>query len=96
MGMICGKTSTRCRTAADMKKRDKQPGQTTKHRARIVSEKHPEKGAGDCCGQRQNVGQIRAPPDTVRGYRERYTITDPGSDFVGDAIGFRRRTKHLG
>jgi hypothetical protein len=96
MGMICGKTSTRCRTAADMKKRDKQPGQTTKYRPWIVSDKHPEHGAGDGCGQRQNIGQIRAPANAARGYLDRYTITDPGSDFVGDAIGFRRRTEYLG
>ena len=96
MGMNFGETSIRSRAATRMKKGEHQAGQTSKHRAWIVAKKHPEEGAGDGCGQRQNVGQIGAPPDAVRGYRDRYTIADPGSDFVGDAIGFRCGTEHPG
>ena len=80
----------------DKQKRQKQAGRGADHRSRIAAERHAERGAGNCCGQRQNIGQIGAFPDTAGWHGDGHMITDLRADVVGNAILPGCAAEHLG
>lgn len=89
-------SSIAMRPGNDIKECRTQPDSSTNHRTQVASERCTQCRPGDCCGQRQNIGQIRSTTDAANRDCDLYTITNISTDCVFDPIGFRATAEHLG
>jgi len=95
MGMECGIINSQGRPAPDIQEGNHQPCQRTEHRARITTDLHADQRAGDSCGQRKNIGQIRGFANAPGGHRDRHPVADANIGITGDPVLPGTATKHL-